>query len=113
MKLIKLLITESIKAKLSSIDYDEVHKYLGGRFSAPNPNDSSTQIESKNDWEYWKQRTIKQFGDVDIEIDDTAVWYDKLKIIDSKFTKKRDDYMKAKSAWFDKERAAGRTSGLD
>ena len=113
MKLTKIILSESVKAKLSSLNYNEVHKHLGDGFSAPNPDDSLRRINGENDWESWKQRTIEQFGDVDIEIDDTAVWYDKIKIIDPKFTKQKDDYVAAKAAWLDRERAAGRSSGLD
>ena len=53
-------------------------------------------------------------GKVDIELfPEENVWFDKVKIKDEQFQKDKDDYVQAKGNWIEKERAAGRFTGLD
>lgn len=103
-----------LKAKLSDLNYDVLTTYFNGKsFSAPNPDDSLRRINGEWDWDSWKQKTVDRYGDVDVELDNTAVWFDQFKIIDPEFIKQKDASIAGKAAWLDKERAAGRTSGLD
>ena len=103
-----------IKGKLSDIKYEFLTSYFNGEtFHAPNPDDSSRQINDESDWDSWKEGVTKDYGDVNIKLDNTAVWYDRIKILDKGFEDDKDSYIKGKAAFLDRERAAGRTSGLD
>ena len=103
-----------IKAKLSDLEFDFLSSYFDGKtFHAPNPDDSSRQINNKGDWDDWKAKTIKSYGDVGVELDNTAVWFDKIKIIDKKFIDDKDSYSKGKQAYLDNLRAQGVNYGLD
>jgi len=123
MKLINILLQEelkegwndqAVKDKLSQINYDTISSYFNGkRFSAPNPDDSLRQINDERDWNDWKEGTIKKWGDVEVKLDNTAVWFDQVKILDTAFSKRKADYTNSKAAWLDSERKAGKTSGLD
>ena len=88
-----------LKANLSDLSYDILTNYFNDeRFNAPNPDDSSTSIISDSSWENWKERTMDRFGDVEVELDNTKVWYDQFKILDSKFIKDRDESINAKAS---------------
>lgn len=114
MKLSKIILAEEAKAMLSSLTYDQIAKVLGSdRFNVPNTDDSSTTIFSDRDWQRWKEFTMKRWGDIEIALDPMAPYWGKVKILDPAYNKRKDDYSSAKGAWLDKERQAGRTSGLD
>ena len=88
-----------LKANLSDLSYDILTNYFNDeRFNAPNPDDSSRQINYEGDWEDWKEKTMDRFGDVEVELDNTKVWYDQFKILDSKFIKDRDESINAKAS---------------
>ena len=82
------------------------------RFHTPNPDDSSRQINGEDDWIDWKQRTLDRYGNVDVELDNTKVWYDQFKILDNKFTGDKEGYTKSKAAALDNWRKTS-NSGLD
>ena len=91
------------KNKLSQLDYGTISSYFDGdRFSAPNSDDSLRQINGERDWESWKEDTINRFGEVMIQLDKDAVWYDKVKILNKEFNKIRADYIKDKIADIDR-----------
>ena len=80
----------------------------------PNPDDSLTLVGDMKAFEGWKEDTLQRYGKVDIELfPEEDTWFDKVKIKDEKFQKDKDDYSKAKAAYLDRERAAGRFTGLD
>ena len=80
----------------------------------PNPDDSITLVGDMKAFEGWKEDTLQRYGKVDIELfPEEDTWFDKVKIKDEKFQKDKDDYSKAKAAYLDRERAAGRFTGLD
>ena len=88
-----------LKANLSDLSYDILTNYFNDeRFNAPNPDDSSRQINYEGDWEDWKEKTMDRFGDVEVELDNTKLWYDQYKILDSKFIKDRDESINAKAS---------------
>lgn len=115
MKLINVLLNENyLEDKLSQLDYNTVSTYFNGKiFSAPNPDDSQRQINGERDWNDWKEGTLEKWGDIEIKLDNTAVWYDQVKILDPAFNKRKTDSISNKAAWLDSERKAGRTSDLD
>ena len=102
-----------VEGKLKDIQYDFLTSYFNGEtFHAPNPDDSSRQINSKRDWDDWKAKTMDRYGNVKIKLDNTAVWYDKIQILDPEFKGDKDSYIQGKAAALDKIRQ--RTNfGLD
>lgn len=118
MKLTQIILEgwndREAKGKLSQLDYNTLNSYFDGKkVSAPNPGDSLRRINDEQDWENWKKETIERLGDVEIELDRQADWFNKIKILDPSFQKSKADYVAAKAAWIGKERSAGKTSGLD
>ena len=102
-----------LKARLTDINYDILTNYFNDeRFHAPNPDDSSRQINGKDDWIDWKQRTLDGYGNVDIELDNTKVWYDQFKVLNNKFTGDKEGYSRGKQATLDRWRQTS-NSGLD
>ena len=79
----------------------------------PNPDDSLTTVEHRNMLDYWKETTLKRYGNVDVEFNPNEVWFNKVKIIDDEFSKDKEQFSKGKQAFLDRERELGRTSGLD
>ena len=103
-----------IKAKLSDLEYDFLTSYFDSeKFDAPNPDDSSRGIYNKNDWSYWKDSIMNDYGDVEIRLDNTGDFMDdRFEILDKDFKKDKADYIKAKGAALDRIRQ--RTNfGLD
>ena len=103
-----------IKAKLSDLEYDFLTSYFDSeKFNAPNPDDSSRGIYNKNDWGYWKDSIMNDYGDVEIRLDNTGDFIDdRFEILDKDFKKDKADYIKAKGAALDRIRQ--RTNfGLD
>ena len=104
---------EVVKQKLSQLDYKFLNSYFNAeKFSAPNPDDSLRSINNERDWNSWKDDTIDRFGDVQVELNKDAVWFDQFKIIDTKFMKDKENYIQAKGAALDKWRQTS-NSGLD
>jgi len=80
----------------------------------PNANDSYRSVFNGNDLEDWKARIKEKYGNVNIRIDvEASSPWDRIQILDDKFRGDKKDYIKGKAAWLDKERQAGRSSGLD
>ena len=103
-----------IKAKLSDLEYNFLTSYFDSeKFNAPNPDDSSRGIYNKNDWGYWKDSIMNDYGDVEIRLDNTGDFIDdRFEILDKDFKKDKADYIKAKGAALDRIRQ--RTNfGLD
>ncbi len=73
----------------------------------PNPDDSSTVINGANMFDSWKAQTLEKYGNVDIEFDPNAVWFDKVKIIDDKFSKEKETFIRGKQSFLDREREQG------
>lgn len=114
MRLSNIILAEGVKAHLSTLTYDQVAKALGdSRFSAPYASDALRQINGEDSWEDWKQHTIEKWGNVEIELNPTAPWFGKVKVLDPKFIKSKEASISGKAAWLDKEREAGRKAGLD
>jgi hypothetical protein len=91
---------------------DEYYSYAD-TINFPNPDDSLTTINNRGTFNYWKNKTLERYGDVELEFNPEAVWFDRVKLIDNKFKQDKEQYTRAKQAWMDAERESGRTSGLD
>ncbi len=90
---------------------DEYYSYRDA-ITFPNPNDSQTSIPHRNMFNYWKNNTLERYGDVELEFDPDAVWFDRVKLIDDEFSKDKEQFNKSKQSFLDNERFKGR-SGLD
>ena len=109
-----------VKVNLSDLSWDivtsifpDIKPGMGG-VGFPLPSDASRMVGSKNDLESWKGDIMKRYGDVEVKIDSTAsAPWDKVKVLDDKFISDKEQYIGGKAAFLDKERQAGRTTGLD
>ena len=123
MKLSNIILNEApgrrqATMKLSQLTFNVVKGMFGQipmfGISFPNPDDSYRSVFNGNDLEDWKARIADRYGDVNIRIDVEAdSKWDRIQILDDKFRGDKDSYTAGKAAWLDKERKAGRTSGLD
>ena len=130
------VINESVVVNLNDLTFDDVvntfkDKYKKVHFTRmqpdgkegpsykdavhfPNPSDSLTQIGDLKAFENWKEGTLQKYGKVDVELfPEEDVWFNKVKIRDEKFQQDKDRYTQAKGNWIEKERKAGRFTGLD
>ena len=112
----KEIIKENLEQgyTLDELTIDIVRQFFPeGEVAFPNPNDSSRMVRNERDLEDWKSETKNRFGNIRVFFDPNAVWYDQVKIKDKEFNKEKDSYMQGKAAFLDKERKAGRVTGLD
>lgn len=123
MKLSDIILNEEPQPRqktvsLQDLSFDLLLSMFGEKpmfgFSLPNPDDSSTSIHNQEALDRWKAGVENKYGNVNIRIDTevTSKW-DKIKVLDDKFIADKKKYTAGKAAWLDKERAAGRSSGLD
>lgn len=103
---------------LNSLSFDLLLSMFGKKpmfgFSLPNPDDSSRQVFDQESLDDWKAGIEKKYGNVNIRIDvESSSPWEKIQVLDDKFRADKKQYTNAKGAWLDKERQAGRTSGLD
>jgi len=123
MKLSDIILNEGSGPRqkvvdLNSISYDLLISMFGTKpmfgFSLPNPDDSSRQVFDQESLDSWKAGIEKKYGNVNIKIDvEASSPWEKIQVLDDKFRADKKDYVSNKGAWLDKEREAGRTSGLD
>lgn len=119
MKLSDIILNEApgprqATVKLSELTFDLLVSMFGEPpFRLPNPDDTSSSVYTETQLGYWTSAIEKRYGDVNIRIDTEAGYWEQIKVLDDKFISDKDRYTAGKAAWLDKERAAGRTSGLD
>jgi len=119
MKLSDIILNEEpgprqATVKLSELTMDVLASTLGKPpYNLPNTDDSSSSIYTETQLGYWKSLMEKRYGDFNLRIDAEAGYWEKVKILDDRFISDKNRYTAGKAAWLDKERQAGRTSGLD
>jgi hypothetical protein len=119
MKLSEIILNEEpgprqATVKLSKLTFDLLVSMFGQPpFRLPNPDDTSSMAYTETQLGYWTSAIEKRYGDVNIRIDTEAGYWEKVKVLDDKFISDKNRYTAGKAAWLDKERSAGRTSGLD
>ena len=123
MKITDIIINEGPGKRqkvvdINSIKLDLLLSMFGEKpmfgFNLPNPDDSYRSVRDVDDLESWKAETAEKYGNVNIKIDvEASSPWEKIQILDNKFRADKKSYTAGKAAWLDKERAAGRTSGLD
>ena len=114
--IIREIIKENLGQEypLDELTFATVRQFFPeGEIAFPNADDSSRIVRNKEDLEDWKRTTKNRYGNVKIVFNPKAIWYDQVKIKDEKFDKAKDSFVKGKQAFLDKERKAGRTTGLD
>jgi len=110
----KVLNIKDLTFDLIKSMFPDIGQGYGSSVAFPNPDDSSRSVSSEQDLESWKAETTKRHGNINIKIDtEAAYWWDKIQVLDDKFRADKEKYTAGKAAWLDKERAAGRTYGLD
>jgi len=108
----RMLNEQAITKKLKDITQDDLDTIFGDRApSFPNLNDSLTKLGKFGFGLVGYKEKYPQYLDSDVTMDPSVVWFDQVTIPDMR--EKQDAFSKAKSAYLDKERKAGRTSGLD
>jgi hypothetical protein len=119
MKLSDIILAESTKVvSLKDLTFDLLMSMFREKpafgFNLPNPDDSSTSIHNQEALDRWKAGVESKYGNVNIKIDTEASSpWERIQVLDDKFRADKKDYVAGKAAWLDKERAAGRSSGLD
>ena len=108
----KVLNEQAETMKLKDITQDDLNRIFGKEApNFPNLDDSRTPLGKIGfGLEDYKQ-LYSDYLDSDVVMDPNKVWFNQVDIRDMK--EKRDAFSKAKGAFLDRERAAGRTSGLD
>jgi hypothetical protein len=100
-------IVKSVFPNIDSSSY-------GSSIAFPQPSDGMRMVHNSEDLESWKSETKERYGDVTVAFyPNASAWYDKVKVLDDKFIKDKDNYTNAKASWLDSERDAGRSYGLD
>ena len=114
--IIREIIKENLGQEypLDELTFATVRQFFPeGEVAFPNPDDSSRIVRNKEDLEDWKKTTRNSYGNVKIVFNPKAIWYDQVKIKDEEFNKDKEMSIQAKAAFLDRERKAGRTTGLD
>ena len=114
--IIREIIKENLGQEypLDELTFATVRQFFPeGEVAFPNPDDSSRIVRNKEDLEDWKRTTKNRYGNVKIVFNPKAIWYDQVKIKDEEFNKDKEMSIQAKAAFLDRERKAGRTTGLD
>jgi len=84
--------------------------YYEDAITFPNADDSQTLIADESSLEDWKAKTLKRFGNVEIEFNDEAEnWFDRVTILDDAFADAEAGFTKGKQDFIDKERELGRS----
>ena len=115
--IIRKIIKENLEQgyTLDKLTFDIVKQFFPKEreIAFPNADDTSRLVSNEKDLEDWKSETKNRFGNIKVFFNPNAVWYDQVKIKDKEFNKEKDSYMQGKAAFLDKERKAGRVTGLD
>ena len=114
--IIREIIKENLGQEypLDELTFATVRQFFPeGEVAFPNPDDSSRIVRNKEDLEDWKRTTKNRYGNVKIVFNPKAIWYDQVKVKDENFIKDKEMSIQAKAAFLDRERKAGRTTGLD
>ena len=76
----------------------------------PNADDSQTVIGDESALEDWKAKTLKRFGNVEMEFNNEAKnWFDRVKVNNDAFGDAKAGFAKGKQDFIDKERELGRS----
>ena len=93
-----------VKGKISDFSFDMLSSYFeSDRINLPNPDDTSNTLFNQKDFEYYRDRIMKDYGDVEVELDKEGQFDDdRFKILDKKFQDDKASYIQAKGAAIDR-----------
>ena len=84
--------------------------YYEDAITFPNADDSQTLIADESSLEDWKAKTLKRFGNVEMEFNNEAEnWFDRVKVNNDAFGDAKAGFAKGKQDFIDKERELGRS----
>lgn len=107
----RMLNEQAVTMKLKDITQDDLSRIFGDESPTfPNLDDSRSGFGEGFGLEDYKRQYSKYLNS-DVIMDPSAVWFNQVIIPDMK--ERKDAFSRAKGAFLDKERKAGRTSGLD
>lgn len=91
-------------AKINSLSYQEICDKLGSNHFSMHYDcsDALRSIDSEEDFESARSILVKLYGDVEVEINPSAYWFDKVKILDENWQKAQDEYISSKAEWCSK-----------
>lgn len=92
---------------LSKLTFDQIAEIFPkdmefGGVSFPLGGDTLLKIRDESDLEAWKSKTMKKYGDVEIKLDPNAVWFNKVQILDTKFTQDQNQAIQSKADTLDR-----------
>lgn len=110
-------VNEEVKKsfKLSELTFDIASDLFGGikpgrGVAFPLDKDANRIVFSEEDFEQWKQSTMRKYGDVTVHLfPEEKAYINQVKIEDEKFQAAKSAYTQSKAAWLDKERELGRS----
>lgn len=111
-------INEEVKKsfKLSDLTFDIVSDLFGevgpGKgVSFPTSTDASRIVFRQEDFDQWKEGTMRRFGNVTVHLfPEESAYINQVKIEDEKFQAAKTSHDLGKGAWLDKERELGRST---
>ena len=107
----RVLNEQAVTMKLKDITQDDLDRIFGEKDPTfPNLDDSRSGFSMGFGLEDYKAKYSKYLNS-DVIMDPSVVWFNQVIIPDMK--ERQDAFSDAKAAFLDKERKAGRTSGLD
>lgn len=89
-----------INKNLKDLEWSDISDIFPNGVYMPNPDDTSTKIDSHSKYDYYKRKTIDRFGNVGVVVDDSAEIYNKVKIISDEFERVTNIYMDSKRRYY-------------
>ena len=92
------VLPRQLTISLDDLDYQTIEDMFDGEVSAPNPDDSSMQIQDDEDLSNWKVRTKSRYGNINLRLDsESASPWERIKVLDDKFIDDKNTYIDNKA----------------
>lgn len=92
-----------MKKKLSELTFESIVSVgLKGVAMPTDCSDCVSIIDNEGQFDRAQKELMARYGDVDIEVNPEADWYDRIKIIDEKWKADHKKYCDDKAAWCSK-----------
>jgi hypothetical protein len=97
---------------LSNLTFDQIiplfpKQIAQNGIAFPEGGGVSRRIKHEDSFENWKKDTMDKYGDVKIQLNPNAVWYDNIKILDDEFIDDEEKSIQSKSDFYDKLKYKG------
>lgn len=89
---------------LSELTYEKVSEVIGSKHFNMHydSSDALRSINSEDAFNYTKEEFMERFGDVKIQLNKSAYWFDVFYVLDDNWRNSNDEYCRLKGAWCDK-----------